>query len=82
MSMSGIALLHFSQHPIGVDRRAVIPFFIGIYIFVVDDHAPFLAQILLEGCDCFIETLVEVFGRVEHGCVGEFESHNKSPLEV
>ncbi len=39
------AFLEYSEKQIGIDRRTVFKFFIGKYIFAIDQHAKFLAQV-------------------------------------
>ena len=65
-----IAFLHDGQNPIGVDRRAAFVFFICENVLIVNNHRIFFAEARFyfdQGC---VETGMQFFRGIEHGCVG------------
>jgi hypothetical protein len=78
--MPGVPFLHDRQFPVCVHGGIVIEFCVGEYIFAVDDHAIFFAQVLLERFHGLVEAGVQLVRGIEHGCIGQFEVSHQSLL--
>ncbi len=75
--LSGMAFSPFldnGQGQRGIDRRIIDQFFVRKNFLTVDPHANFLAEVIFQARQGLIETLVQGFGWVEHGRIGQLET--------
>jgi hypothetical protein len=61
----------------------VVELLVGKDILVIDDHAIFFAQVLLQLGDRIVKALMKLLGGIEHGGISQFEiGHSVTPCDI